>query len=289
MIDPGLEGRIALITGANHGIGEATARALASQGASVFATYFCPACPCTQEQLRAARQAGIGGPHLYWARQQQTANSLVQAVLDGGGRAVSAEVDLSRPNDIPALFDNCEAALGPVDILINNHTHCTKDTFDPNAVKADDFRVCFLSPAVANDHFAVGARSYSLLMAEYIRRHVKRGADWGRVVNVSTDAAHAHPGSVSYAATKQAIESYSRSAALEVGKYGITVNIVAPGPIQTGWLTPEQEVSISGNTPLGRCGMPEDVAEVVVFLVSNQAHWLTGQLLYVGGGWRMHQ
>jgi 3-oxoacyl-[acyl-carrier protein] reductase len=125
-------------------------------------------------------------------------------------------------------------------------------------------------------------------MAEHIRRHVERGARWVRIINVSTDAAHAHASSISYAATKHAIESYSRSAALEVGKYGITVNIVAPGPIQTGWLTPEQETSISANTPLGRCGTPEDVAEVVV-LASHQAHWLTGQLLYVGGGWRMHQ
>ena len=94
---------------------------------------------------------------------------------------------------------------------------------------------------------------------------------------------------IRYAASKHAIESYSRSAALEMGKYEITVNIVAPGPIQTGWLTPEQETQIAAQTPLGRVGRPEDVADVIVFLASEQAHWLTGQLLYVGGGWRMHQ
>jgi len=74
-----------------------------------------------------------------------------------------------------------------------------------------------------------------------------------------------------------------------MGKYGITVNVVAPGPIQTGWLAPEDEKKIAETTPLGRMGRPEDVADVVVFLASEQAHWLTGQLLYVGGGWRMHQ
>jgi 3-oxoacyl-[acyl-carrier protein] reductase len=103
------------------------------------------------------------------------------------------------------------------------------------------------------------------------------------------DAAHAHAAGISYAASKHAIESYSRSAAAEMGKYGVTVNIVAPGPIQTGYLTPEQEAAIPAGTPLRRVGTPEDVADVIVFLASEQARWLTGQLLYVGGGWRMHQ
>jgi 3-oxoacyl-[acyl-carrier protein] reductase len=94
---------------------------------------------------------------------------------------------------------------------------------------------------------------------------------------------------VSYAASKHAIESYSRSAAAELGKYGITVNMVAPGPIQTGYITPEDEKHIAAGTPLRRIGRPEDVADVIVFLASEQARWLTGQLIYVGGGWRMHQ
>jgi 3-oxoacyl-[acyl-carrier protein] reductase len=74
-----------------------------------------------------------------------------------------------------------------------------------------------------------------------------------------------------------------------MGKYGITVNIIAPGPIQTGYITPEAETDLAANTPLARVGEPEDVADVMVFLASEQAHWLTGQLLYVGGGFRMHQ
>jgi 3-oxoacyl-[acyl-carrier protein] reductase len=280
---------VALITGANHGIGEATARAFAEQGTAVFATYFRPACRYTPEELAAARQAGTGGPLLYAARQQQTADFLVRDIQQAGGAAAAMEADLARPESVPALFDGCEAALGPVDILVNNHTHCAHDTFDPGAVTGEGFGVDFVSSGIMNDHFAVNARSYALMMAEYIRRHRERGASWGRIVNISTDAAHAHAGSVSYAATKHAIESYSRSAAIEAGKYGITVNIVAAGPVQTGWLTPEQEASIDSATPLRRCGMPPDIADAIVLLASRQAHWLTGQLLYAGGGWRMQQ
>jgi 3-oxoacyl-[acyl-carrier protein] reductase len=121
-----------------------------------------------------------------------------------------------------------------------------------------------------------------------MNRFLKRGAAWGRIINVSTDAAHAHIANVSYAASKHAIESYSRSAAAEVGHYGVTVNVVAPGPIQTGYITPNHEAHIAEGTPLGRVGEPDDVADVMVFLASRQARWVTGQLIYVGGGWRMH-
>ncbi len=111
----------------------------------------------------------------------------------------------------------------------------------------------------------------------------------GRTINVSTDAAHAYPANVSYAASKHAIESCTHSAACEMGKCGITVNAVAPGPVQTGYITPEQETSIAPETPLGRVGQPDDVADVMVFFASERARCLTGRLLYAGGGRRMSQ
>lgn len=291
MIDPGIEGKVALVTGGNHGIGAAIARALAGQCAKVFITYFRPESAYDNSELQAALAAGIGGNRLYWARQQQSADHVVSGIRKAGETATALELDLSESDAIPVLFDRCEAELGPIEILINNHTYCAPETFDPASVGSNEsgVGVQLTSAEGIDQHMAVNVRATVLLMREFVERHIGRGADWGRIVNISTDAAHAHGNNVSYAASKHAIESYSRSAASELGQYGITVNIVAPGPIQTGYITPAMEREIVAETPLGHVGRPEDIAHTVVFLVSEQGGWLTGQLLYVGGGYRMHQ
>ena len=289
MIDPRIEGKVVLITGANHGIGASTAKALAAQGAEVFITFFRESCKFSLTDLEKAKSEGQGGELLYRANQQQTAESVLESISLFGGKAAVKEMDLSDPGSIPILFDPCENEFGPVDILINNHTCCALNTFDPALETSEGFGIHLTSQKDIDVNFSVNTRAYVLMMSEYIDRFLKRKADWGRILNISTDAAHAHEVNVSYAASKHAIESYSRSAAIEVGKYGITVNIIAPGPIQTGYLNPEEESSIAAQTPLRRIGKPEDVADVILLLVSEQAHWLTGQLLYVGGGWRMHQ
>ncbi|MCG8345229.1 MAG: SDR family oxidoreductase, partial [Chlorobiales bacterium] len=282
MIDLQIEEKVVLITGANHGIGAAAARAFAAQGAKVFLTYFREPCEHTPAELESAQASGKGGVLLYRANQQQTAESVLESISSFGGTATAKEIDLSDTPNIPFLFNYCENTLGPVDILVNNHTYCALDTFDPAMETTEGFGIHTITADDIDVNCAINTRSYALMMSEYTRRFLEREAETGRIINLSTDAAHAHGSNVSYAASKHAIESYSRSAAVELGRYGITVNIVAPGPIQTGYLTPEEETHIAANTPLRRIGKPEDVADVVVFLASEQARWLTGQLIYVG-------
>ncbi|MBI3973434.1 MAG: SDR family oxidoreductase [Chloroflexi bacterium] len=288
MIDTGLQGKVALVTGANHGIGASTARALAVQGAAVFLSY-----------LRLHRHPvdgsdpSTGGQARYFAAQAQSADEVIERIRHAGGRAAALEIDLSDPANVPVLFDRAEAAFGPVDVLVNNAAHSDSSTFVPQerltaeSRAAGGYRLRSITAEIHDEHFAVNARAVALMMAEYARRHVADGRRWGRIINISTDAASCFPGEIAYGASKYALESYSHSAACELGAFGITVNIVAPGPTQTGYITPEAEARLVKQIPLGRLGQPEDIADVVVFLASEQGRWLTGQKLYAGGGKKM--
>jgi len=286
MIDPQLEGKVALITGANHGIGAATAKALAVQGVKVFVTYYIPDCPYSEQELEEARRAGVGGDTLYRAMQQQSGEVVAEAIRSQGGIAAAHEFDLGDVGNIGKLFGLCEAELGPVDILINNHTHCTLETFDQASVRDDFPKICLTTPEGIDRHFAVNARACALMMREYLQRHTARKARWGRIISLTTVLAHSR--NVSYAASKRALVSYTLSAAAEMGEYGITANVVCPGATQTGYISPEDERREAARTPLRRIGQPRDVADVIVFLASEQGRWLTGQLIYASGGYLMY-
>lgn len=279
MIDPLLKNKVALVTGANHGIGAATAKSLAKQGVKVFITY-----------LKIENDRTRDLEPLYKERQASSADKILEEIRKDGGIVDAFEIDLSDTKAIPVLFNKVEKTFGPVEILVNNAAYCDPDTFDPQ-VSAKEATTGLIFSTISAEkyesHFAVNTRATALMMEEFARRHKARSAEWGRIINVSTDWAECFPTSISYGASKAAMESYSRSAAVELGKYGITVNIVAPGPIQTGWMSKKVEELQAKHCPLGRIGQPEDVADVIVFLSSEQARWFTGQRLFVGGGNRI--
>ena len=283
MTNTQLQGKVALVTGANHGIGAATARGLAVEGASVLINYLRMP-PLGDEEA---------GAHLnlYDMRRSQVADAVVQSIREQGGRAEAVEADLSNPETIPMLFDRAEAIFGPVDILVNNADHCTADSFVPESLLRTDrapagYGIDDLTANSHDTHFAVNSRAVALLIAEFARRRIERNARWGRIITISTDGAPGFFHEISYGASKYAAESYTRAAASELGAYGITANIISPGPIQTGWISPELEAQISKETPLRRAGQPEDVADVIVFLASEQGRWVSGQMISVSGGRR---
>ncbi|UCE22752.1 MAG: SDR family oxidoreductase [Candidatus Aminicenantes bacterium] len=294
MIDTGLKDKVVLVTGANHGIGAAVAAAFAEQGAKVFLNYLRLSPEeygkIDQDEVKKATETGRA---YYYKMLTQSADNVLKKIDDLGGECDYWEADLADPDNISKLFDRAEEKFGCVEILINNAAHDQCDTFlpDDELKKSPHFLGEYPMTTINADsldiHFAVNTRAVALMIEEFARRHIERKAKWGRIINISTDGAFAHPSNVSYGASKYAIESYSRAAAVELGPYGITVNVISPGAVQTGWMTPEIEKTVASSYPLQRIGKPEDIANAVIFFSSEQSDWITGQVLYVGGGNRM--
>ena len=293
MIQTGLKNKVAIVTGANHGIGAATALALAKEGAKVFITYLRQNPELYGETKDSAQKATTPGRAYYCKKISQSAEGVVDEIKKSGGVCFAWETDLSISENIPKLFDKAEEHFGNVHIVVNNAAYDNPDTFIPdkelqkNPLFIEEYKMQALTAASHDDHFAVNSRAVALFISEFAKRHIDRKSSWGRIINITTDGARCHASNVSYAASKYAIESYSRSAAVELGPYGITVNIISPGAVQTGWMPPELEKQLSESYPLRRVGKPDDIADAIVFFASEQANWITGQVLYVGGGNRM--
>ena len=268
MSDSDLTGRVAIVTGANHGIGAAIARKLAARGAAVLVSF-----------LRLPDESSDGTPETYGAARAASAEDVIRDIGGRGGRAVAVEADLRDVGSPALIFDTAEEELGPVDILVNNATGWVADTFKNAATDRLQRSLTPISAASFDQVFEVDARAAALLIAEFAERHRRRAAIWGRIVGLSSGGSMGFPEEVSYGAAKAALENLTMSAAFELADLGITANIVRPPVTDTGWITPEVERAFRESDELFHIAQPDEVAEVVSFLCSDEAALITANVL----------
>ncbi len=267
-----LAGHVAIVTGANHGIGAATAEALASRGAAVLLTYL---------RSRQPADPRRNLPTGYDDARGADAAAVVARIDAAGGRTVALETDLTAA-DAPALiFDAAEEAFGPVDILINNASGWVADSFVPTEHDRIGRSLAGVSPATLDQVFAVDARAAALMIAEFALRHIARGATWGRIVGLSSGGPLGFPEEVSYGAAKAAQENVTMSAALELADHGVTANVVHPPVTDTGWVTPEVEALVRESEDMFHVARPEEVARVIAYLLSDDAALITANVIHL--------
>ena len=252
--------RSALVTGVSRqaGIGAAIARALARDGADIFITYYRPY----------DRAAGL-------AVDADEPQRILNDLRGWNIRAEGLELDLSDPNAPKELFDHVQASWGQISVLVNNATCSLRDGIEK------------LSPEHIDQHYVVNIRAMALLCAEFVRRFrvIRSQGVFGRIINLSSGQGLAPmPGELAYAATKGAVDAFTRSLSAEVANLGITVNAVDPGATDTGWMPAELKAKWKAESPMGRIGTPGDAARIVRFLASPEAEWITGQVIHSRGG-----
>ncbi|MBB5465803.1 3-oxoacyl-[acyl-carrier protein] reductase [Paraburkholderia sp. Clong3] len=245
-----LTGKVAVVTGASKGIGAAIAKALAAQGASVVVNY-------------ASSRAG--------------ADKVVADITAAGGKAVAVGGDVSKAADANGIIDTAIETYGRLDVLVNN-----SGVYEFAALEE-------ITEAHFHKHFDVNVLGL-LLVTQAAARHLGEG---GSIVNVSSVVTRITPATTAvYTATKGAVDAITGVLAKELGPRKIRVNSVNPGMVETegthtaGVIGSDFETWAISTTPLGRIGQPDDIADVVAFLASDDARWLTGESLIASGGSR---
>ena len=267
MVNYGLTDRVVLITGANNpqGIGATTALAFAREGAKVVLVY--KKIPRAFDKNKTERN----GADRYFAANAGNAEIVEGKLKEIGADYLIIESDISSEEAVKDIYSRVLERYGRVDILVNNAAEGDMDGLDT---------IERITQEVIDNTFAVNVRGSILMTREFVNH---RG-DYGRVINISTDAAQVFAGQITYGASKATLEALTRSIALEVAKYGITVNCVAPGPTQTGWIDEDFEKEVVPIIPMGKLIQPEDIADTILFLASEKASMITGQVIKVSGG-----
>lgn len=241
-----LEGKTAIVTGSSRGIGRAIAVHLAALGANIVINY---------------------------TSRPDQAQEAVEEVARQGVEAISVQADLGHVEDVKSLFAAALTAFGRIDILINNAGIMRNKPLAE--VTEEDF----------DQHFSINVKG-TYFACQQALQHMREG---GSIINFSTSVTgQMFPAYSVYAGTKGAVEQFTRQLAKEFGPRRITINAIAPGPVNTELFTAdkteEQIQAVARLNAFGRIGEPEDIANVIEFLVSDQARWVTGQTLRVNGG-----
>ncbi len=242
-----LTGKVAVVTGASKGIGAGIAKAFAAAEASVVVNY-------------ASDKAG--------------ADRTVAAITGSGGKAAAVQGDVSRAADVKRLFEETEKTFGPADVLVNNAA-----VYEIGPLEA-------ISEESFHRQFDINVLGVLLATQAAVKQFGERG---GNVLNIGSIASAGQaPGMVVYAATKGALETITLQLAKELAAKRIRVNCISPGYVATegmGFLAGTKiEAGLIGAIPLGRAGAPDDIADVAAFLASDEARWITGEILRVSGG-----
>ncbi len=239
--------RVALVTGGSRGIGRAIAMRLAGDGHSVAVNYTANA---------------------------SAADEVVDAITGAGGTAIAFQADVGGTEAVTAMFGEIEERLGRVAILVNNA-----------GITRDDL-LMRMSPDAWDEVIQTNLRSVYLCTRAAMRGMLR--LKWGRIISVSSvSGISGNPGQANYAASKAAIIGFSKSVAREIGSRGITVNVVAPGFVETDMteqLGSDVAEEVVRRVALGRLGKPEEIAAAVGYLASDDAAYVTGQTLVVDGG-----
>ncbi|MDT0264755.1 SDR family NAD(P)-dependent oxidoreductase [Streptomyces sp. DSM 44915] len=265
--------RVALVTGANQGIGAATAETLGRRGIAVLCAWLGAPPPDPAPD-------GPAGTGTYHADRARSGDEVADRIRRAGGRAAAVAADLADPDTPARLLDAAEELLGPVDILVNNASGWVQDSFTADRPDQVGRTARPVTPETVARQFAVDAQAPALLIAEFARRHRARGADWGRIVGLTSGGGElGFPGEVSYGAAKAAQTHYTLSAAAELAAYGITANVVHPPVTDTGWITDEVRAFVAGSGTHFHIADPAEVAETIAWLVSPAAALVTGNVI----------
>ncbi|GIP39319.1 3-ketoacyl-ACP reductase [Paenibacillus sp. J31TS4] len=261
-----LQNKIAIVTGASRagGIGAAICRALANEGASLFFTHL-----YDYDNEIYPNDADKNWPDLF-------ADELRKMDV----QAAHMSLDLTVPGSASYLLEEVRKSVGLPTILVNNATY---------SVDAD-FRQ--LTESLIDAHCAVNIRGTFMLSAEFARMleaekkaRSSNSVLGGRIINLTSGQGKGPmPGNLAYAATKGAISVFTESLAAELAPLHITVNAVDPGPTDSGWMSEEVKQALLPRFPMGRIGLPEDAAQLIAFLASDDSQWITGEIIHSRGG-----